>query len=142
MKSLWIVLGTLGLLFAFYSQAEPSKCAVCGMEVSAKSRTSYSAAKAGTPVKLCSFVCAHSFHEKFPAAKLSATDFLTGKSIPADAAYYMVKSKTLAARKDLEFEMPPPIVAFGNETEAKKFQSELKDGEILKGFPAVEKKYE
>jgi YHS domain-containing protein len=115
-------------------------CVVCGMETKPGSKTAFESAKDGKPVRFCSFSCAHAFHKKFPKEKMGAKDYETGKDLDTHSAYFLVGSENIL--KEIEFGMPPAIVAFEKEDPAKKAQARLKDGEIIKGFDALGKKYE
>ncbi len=118
----------------------PSQCIVCGMDVKPESKAAFDSTKEGKPVRFCSFSCAHGFHKKYPKEKLVTKDYDSGKTIDTSSAYFLVGSDNIL--KELEFVMPPAIVAFETEESAKKMQARLKDGELIKGFNSLEKKYQ
>jgi YHS domain-containing protein len=124
-------------LSAFAAQLD---CPVCGMHFKEDAKTSFESVRDGKPIHLCSFSCARRVHKKTPAAALKARDFETGAALDARTAWFLVKSKNVL--KELDFDMPPSIVAFATEDAAKKARARLKDGEVVKGFDAVEKAYE
>ncbi len=133
----------LSLLLLFIFSATTSyaaDCPVCGMHFKDGAKTSFETVKDGKPVHVCSFSCARRVHKKMPEAPLKAVDFETGSAVDAKSAWFLVKSKNVL--KELEFDMPPSVVAFSKEEQAKKARERLKDGEIVKGIDAVEKAYE
>jgi len=113
------------------------ECPVCGMQFSDKAKTSFFATHDGKPVHLCSFACAAKLADRDPKAPFTAVDFASGKSLPADSAYFLIRSKKLL--KELEFDMPPSVVAFTDEKAAKEKAKSLGDGEIVQGWPALKK---
>ena len=130
------------LVFALTSAfpAEVRKCAVCGMEFSQGSKTSYEATIEGKALPLCSFQCAVRTHRKYPTAKLEAFDFMTGKRVPVETAFFLAKSKNLLS--EVEFGMAPTIVAFADKKSAESTNSRLGDGTVVQGFSRLEKLYE
>lgn len=120
-----------------------TKCPVCRMEMTQKSKTVYSTRteKAGKPetLHLCSYSCAHAFHTKRPEGSLFAHDFETGEAVPSAAAWYVVKSQKID--EEVEFGMAPIVAAFKDEARAKALQEKLKDGKVVHGLSAVEAAY-
>jgi len=125
---------------ALGTETQNLQCAICGMETKTGSKTSFESRRDGKPVRFCSFSCAHAFRKKYPNEKLMMNDFETGKPIDAKSAFFLANSENLL--KELEFGMPPAIVAFEKEGSAKKVKARLKDGEIVNGLESLEKKYE
>lgn len=124
-----------------FAAATEKNCAVCGMKTTTDAKTGFNSVKDGKPVYFCSFACAHRFHGSgaHKDAPLFAHDYKSGAEIDANKAYYLVKSKSIA--KEIDFDMPPTVVAFSTEQAAKETQSRVKDGEVVKGFEAVVKAY-
>lgn len=132
----------LGLFQGSAMAAETDKaCAVCGMKTSAIAKTGFESEKDGKPIYFCSFACAHRFRESkaFRDAPLFAHDFRSGIRTDASAAYFLIKSSQI--NKEVDFDMPPTVVAFSAEAEAKETLERLKDGQVVKGIGAVEKAY-
>lgn len=136
----WLIILVGLLLSATLRAGEAENCPICGMELAKDSKTSFESKRDKKPVTFCSFTCAVKFHKKNPKTELFAIDFLTGKRIDAQKAFFLIKSKAL--EKELPFGMPPTIVSFASEADAEKTKSRVKDGTIVKGFNAVEKIYE
>lgn len=147
MKKLCLV---LGLAFSVALSAAVSglpekgaKCPVCRMNVTADSKTAYSAVRTekgkAETVHLCSYSCAHAFHRRDPKGALQAHDFETGEAVPAESAWYVVKSTAIASQVD--FSMPPVVGAFKDEARAQAFQKKLGDGRVVQGLSSVEKQY-
>lgn len=111
------------------------------MKAGPSAKTGFESERNGKPTHFCSFACAHRFHSSADHrnAPLFAHDFKTGARLDAKQAFYLIKSKNIS--KELEFDMPPTVVAFSSEQTAKEIQTRLKDGEVVKGFEAVEKAY-
>ena len=119
--------------------ATSSTCAVCGMKVKPNAKASFEAIKEEKPIALCSYTCAHRFNSKYSESALFTFDFDTGSKLDAKSAYYLVKSSNVL--KEVEFGMAPTVVAFASEAEAKKNQTRLRDGEVVKGYEALEKTF-
>lgn len=134
----WIIL-LFGLLQNTASSGEAFKCAICGMEFREKAKTAFESAPDGKPIHFCSYACIHRFHERYKDAPIFAHDFETGNRIEANTAFFLIKSKNVL--KELDFDMPPSVVAFSKKESAEKAQSRLKDGEIVTGYAALEKVY-
>ena len=132
----------LSLLLFWISSAFSAglKCAVCGMDFSPGSRTSFEATIEAKSTPLCSFQCAARTHRKYPTAKLEAFDYLTGKRLPAETAFFLAKSQNLL--KEVEFAMAPTVVAFASEKPAQTSKARLGDGVVVQGFSQLEKQYE
>lgn len=128
----------VGLQFTAVA-AEALKCAICGMEFKRNAKTAFESTRGGNPTHFCSFACVHRFHEKFKDTPIFARDFETGNRIDASRAFFLFKSKNVL--KELEFDMPPSVVAFSTEEAAKRIQSRLKDGEIVTGYVSLERAY-
>ena len=134
----FIFLAIFGVLQVALAHAEsPVTCAVCGMEMKPGARASFESIRNEKPVYLYSYSCAHAFHSKYPDAPLFAFDWDTGSKIDVKSASFLVKSKNVL--KELEFGMAPTVVAFSSEALAKKHHDRLKDGEVVKGYEALEK---
>ena len=128
------------LMMSSLSQAAPSStCVVCGMEVKPNAKASFESIKEEKSVPLCSYTCAHRYHSKYADLPLFTFDFDTGSKLDAKSAYYLVKSHNVL--KEVEFGMAPTVVAFASEAEAQKNQTRLKDGEVVKGYEALEKTF-
>lgn len=132
------------LLFLFISCASQSvkndlQCPVCGMHFNSTAKTSFQAHEGEGKKQVCSFSCASRLKKRFHS-KLQAKDYSSGEWIEAESAYYLIRSRNLL--KELDFDMPPSVVAFGSEREAYKKLKELGDGKIVGGFGALEKTYE
>lgn len=119
------------------------QCAVCGMPVKANSKTRFDSTRDGKPVTFCSFSCAHGFHKKFPKEHLEGHDFDTGQPVYVQSAFFLAKSENIFNLvKELEFGMQPTVVAFAKEGAARKVREQVRDGEVIKGFEALQKLYE
>jgi len=141
MKRARLILLCLGLgYFAFAAAATQLTCAICGMPLEARAKTSFESTRNGKPVAFCSFACAMRFHRESPKTPLRAYDFETGKAIDALDAYFLVKAK--GALKDLGETMPPVVPAFATEADAQKKQKELHEGHVVHGLDAAGKVYE
>jgi len=124
---LLLMLGTLSL-----AGVEKRWCPLCGMnlEMFRKTNVRYTF-KDGTSQRYCSWHCAAIVYKKRKddIVKVEVADFVTGKFIPADKAYYLVGSDlpgvmTVRSKK-----------AFASLEEAKKFQKEH-GGKIVR-YPEV-----
>lgn len=144
-RTLFLSLALLSLFSTLPKRALASgierECSICGMKTSTDAKTGFDSVRDGKPVYFCSFACAHRFHEAaaHKNAPLSAHDYQTGAAIDSGSAYFLVKSKNIT--KEVDFDMPPTVVAFATESGAKEVQSRLKDGEVVKGLDAVTKAY-
>jgi YHS domain-containing protein len=116
------------------------KCPICGMKFKPSAKTSFEATHEGKELQVCSFACARRLRKKYEKDPLYAHDFHTLKKIDSTSAFFLIKSKNLL--KELDFDMPPSVVAFSVEADAKKVRDRLMDGEIVNGFAAMEKAYE
>lgn len=120
--------------------AADAKCPICNMVIQKDSKTAFESVRENKPVHVCSFSCAHRFHKRFPDAEIFVKDYVSGKRISAKVAFFLVKSKNIL--KEIDFEMPPTVVAFSTEADAKKVKARLGDGELVQGFDALQKVYE
>ncbi len=131
---------SLGLLVSPHLVAAPvagnsaklAECPVCGMTFRPTAKTAFFTKVQEKPRHLCSFACATKTSDKFPEAKFEVTDFSSDKTIPGDDAYFLVRSKNLL--KELDFDMPPTVVAFASEKAAKDKTTKLGDGEVIRGW--------
>ncbi|MBI4403782.1 MAG: nitrous oxide reductase accessory protein NosL [Deltaproteobacteria bacterium] len=119
---------------------EPSRCVICGMEIKKDAKIIFESVRDGKPIHFCSFSCVHSFHSKYRDAPVFVYDFNSGKKVNAQSAFFIVKSKNIL--KELEFGMPPAVVAFLDEASARKVQVRLKDGEVVRGYETLEKMFQ
>ncbi len=142
-RGFFVALLVTVFLPTFSSMAAPApavakaECPVCGMHFSEKAKTSYFGTHDGKPLHLCSFACAAKLSDRDPKSAFSAVDYPTGNKIPAESAYFLVNSKKVL--KELEFDMPPSVVAFADEKAAKEKVKALGDGEVVKGWPQLKK---
>ncbi len=118
-------------------ESAKAACPVCGMHFSSTARTSFFGTHDGQHVHLCSFSCAAKLSDRDSKATFTAVDFTSGKPVPAESAYFLIRSKKLL--KELEFDMPPSVVAFSDEKAAKDKAKSLGDGEVLKGWEPLKK---
>lgn len=114
---------------------EKPRCSVCGMYVVDRPPHAYLGDRNGKATPFCSFACALAYRRKTPDAPLKAFASGSGKEIPADDAYYVIRSEKLASR--FRFAMAPVVIAYALESDAKKAQAEAGDGEVVKGFQGV-----
>ena len=121
----------------FASAAESLKCSVCGMEFKKEAKTAFESTRNGKPVHFCSFTCAERFHKSSKDTPLFILDYENSGRINANDAFFLVNSKNILP--ELDFDMPPSVVAFSKEESAKKVQTRLKDGQVVKGYDALEK---
>ncbi len=132
--------GLFFLLFLFFSAlagANPLECPLCGMSFKATAKTSFLATHEAKPLPLCSFACAVKLFDRKNGTTFHVLDFSSGKQFSADKAFFLVKSKNLL--KELEFDMPPSVVAFLDEAQARAKQKTLGDGEVVHGWKALKK---
>ncbi len=131
-------LGMLGVSIAWAKEEkEKPRCSICGMFVEENSPISFKGDRNGQPVLFCSFSCAHAFHKKYPDATLTTFDYHSHQAIPADKAYFLIKSEKLAS--EYKFAMAPVVTSFATEQGAKMAKERVKEGEIVAGFSAVAK---
>lgn len=117
------------------------KCPVCSMTFQPQAPTSFRATQEnGTPHEFCSFSCSLKFHRKFNGAALEAHDFISKKPIDAKNAFFIANSKALL--KELDFDMPPSVIAFAKKSDAEAKLKQLKDGTLIEGYSRLEKFYE
>jgi YHS domain-containing protein len=139
----WLSAIFLALTFTLIAGAAATTklhCSICGMDFTPTAKTSFASVHKGKPIHFCSFTCASRFHKKYPEEALSALDFLTGSKLETKSAYFLIRSKNIL--KELEFDMPPSVVAFKTSAAAKKTQARLGDGEVVQGLGALEKAYD
>jgi len=122
---------------AFAAVAQKAECPICGMHFSATAKTSYLTTHENKPLHLCSFSCAAKLSDRHASATFTAIDFSSGKKIPAESAYFLIRSKKLLT--ELEFDMPPSVVAFADAEVAKAKQQALGDGEVIRGWKSLKK---
>lgn len=131
---------SLTMLLPSFSLADDRpRCSVCGMFVEEKAAISFVGEKDGKATPFCSFTCALAFHRKYPDASLKAFDYHNHQAIPAEKAYYIIRSEKLA--KEYKLAMAPVVIAFATEPGAKLAREKVKEGEILAGFSAVAKEF-
>lgn len=115
-------------------------CAVCGMDVRPGSRAAFEARDGGKQVYFCGFACAARYKGGNASLNVYGHDFETGKKIDTAQAFFLVRSRRLL--KEMEFGMPPAVAIFASRDHARKKQSRLGDGEIVKGFGEALKTYQ
>lgn len=121
-KIVVVLLSFIFVLGAFAHGAE--RCEICGMVISETERHIIHL-KDGTRSAVCSFACASTLIEKIGDAnvmKVEAGDFLTGRLIDAQKAYYVEGSK-------MKGHMGSICLPFVDETIAKRFV-EKKGGRV------------
>ena len=128
---------TLSLFLASGVGAAQLECPVCGMNFTAGAKTSFTTQIEGKTRHLCSFSCAAKTAHKYPQAGFQLNDFTSGKSLGGENAHFLIRSKNLL--KELDFDMPPSVVAFASEKEAKDKTTQLGDGEIVHGWKNLKK---
>lgn len=107
------------------------------MTFKSEAKTAFSATVEGKPRHLCSFACAAKTAEKFPQAGFQPNDFNSGKTLNGGDAYYLIRSTKIL--RELPFDMPPSVVAFAAEKEAKEKSAKLGDGEVIHGWKNLKK---
>lgn len=131
----------LFLLFGLFSApnlfAVQPECPVCGMTFKPLAKTAFLTKIQDKPRHLCSFACAAKTADKAHGVKFEVADFNRAKMVDADNAYFLIRSKNLL--KELDFDMPPTVVAFASEKEAKEKAAKLGDGEVIHGWKKLKK---
>ena len=128
---------TLSLFLSSVAPAAELECPVCGMTFKQEAKTAFSTQLEGKSRRLCSFACAAKTAQKYPQAGFQLNDFNSGKSLNGENAHFLIRSKNLL--KELDFDMPPSVVAFASEKEAKEKTTKLGDGEIVHGWKNLKK---
>ena len=113
------------------------ECPICGMHFKATARTSFLAQYEKKPLNLCSFACATKLSDRQSGATFQVLDFASGNLIDAEKAFFLIKSKNLL--KELEFDMPPSVVAFAQKAQAQAKQKAIGDGEVINGWKDLKK---
>ena len=127
------------LLGVSIAQAAVERCSLCRMRVKDDSKTHFVVSHDGKTHHMCSFICAKHYRKRFPKSEIFIHDYSTNKRVPADKAYFIVKSKNLESQ--LHFGMPPAVVGFSKKSLAEELKTQLKDGKVVRGFHEIEKQF-